>query len=230
MSSEIKETCWIEILASPTTMLQPVCSPFELLFFFLAGVIPSTAHFYTPLLHIKQTWRWWKCKSIELREIWNEKGSDKLSSDLIHLKLIWLKDSWYDANRAMFHHFHYLTFIIHHSQHKIAIYHLRKVASRVEVTKNNWRKGNWWKCMWIEKSSDKLSVNLINLIEILFETVLIWQSTVNHSSFTTPSWHLLFTAYAILVTSAQNVNQKSRQLTDSFIFHFSGNSNKDCML
>ncbi len=37
---------------------------------------------------------------------------------------------------AIFHHFPPLTFIIHYSQHKIAIYRLRKVASKVEVTKN----------------------------------------------------------------------------------------------
>lgn len=40
-------------------------------------------------------------------------------------------------------------------QHKIAIYHLRKVASRVGVTKNYWRKGKWCKCLGTDSGSDE---------------------------------------------------------------------------
>lgn len=39
------------------------------------------------------------------------------------------------------------------------------------------------RCLWIEKLSDKLSINLINLIDILFESL-----PVCHSSITTTSW------------------------------------------
>lgn len=91
-------------------------------------------------VEVDKKWRRWKC-------MWTENGGDEngcemkngvINYGLINLKPIWLKQSWYDENRAMFHQFPPLIFIIHHSQHKIASHRLRKVASRVEVTKNNW--------------------------------------------------------------------------------------------
>lgn len=66
----------------------------------------------------------WKME--QQKWIWKEKQSDKLSSDLINLKAIRLKQSWYDENWAAFHGFfpRQSSFIIHNAT--FTIYHLRK--------------------------------------------------------------------------------------------------------
>lgn len=95
---------------------------------------------------------------------------------------------------------------IHHSQHKTAIYCLRGVASRVAVTKNNWKIGSdkntyeliteVTKCMWIEKESDQLSIDLISWIDILFKSSENQILSIDyHSSLAIRKWHLLFSFY-----------------------------------
>ena len=98
--------------------------------------------------------------------MWNEKLSDKLSSDLINLKPIWLKQLWCDENRATFHHFHHLTFVIRHSQHKIAILGRGSEENAYELIMEVMK--------MYDIMCDILSIDLINLIDVLFEKVSLW--------------------------------------------------------
>ena len=91
----------------------------------------------------------------------------------------------------MFNRFPHLTFIIHHSQHKIAIYHLRKVDLRVEVT----------------DLIDHLSILLIYSSVALIINWAVLLFTVHHSLHPGAIYRL---QQAIFVTSAQDVNQKPR--------------------
>lgn len=81
----------------------------------------------------KKGWKW----------LSHEEWTDKLSSDLIDVTLIW---SVMFIIRPMLHS--------SFTTQKV-IYHYRKVSSRGKVTQNNWQKWKWWKCLWIHSESDK---------------------------------------------------------------------------
>ena len=93
----------------------------------------------------------------------------------------------------------YFIIFIHHSQPKLAIYHLSKVASRLEVTQNNWqrwRSSKWivnWKIEWyIFNQFDKLDWHFI------------WNCETENQF----DWHLSFTLQeAIFVTFSCRLQQ-----------------------
>lgn len=109
--------------------------------------------FCSPVAHcFVCEWKWKKLVVIKNCVNWKKKGwkwlsheewTDKLSSDLIDVTLIW---SVMFIIRPMLHS--------SFTTQKV-IYHYRKVSSRGKVTQNNWQKWKWWKCLWIHSESDK---------------------------------------------------------------------------
>lgn len=97
-----------------------------------------------------------------------KKQSDKLSSDLLNLKLMRLKQLCLDENRDMFHHSPQLIFVIYHSRHKTAICHLKKAASRVGVIMNS-KKIKVMKML--NNGSDKMDVNWKIVSEMMTDDV-----------------------------------------------------------